>query len=118
MLGVVLWTDPDKHSAVIWCDDHGDLAFYGLPSGVSGPVIPLRQGDMLEFDVVVERGLRFARQPSLVSQAVYPNLADQLIAASPCRAASQPRAASAARVIAFPAASRAAQSTKSPGSTH
>ncbi|NIY98004.1 hypothetical protein HC022_17720 [Salipiger sp. HF18] len=28
MYGVVLWADHSDHKAVIWCEDHGDLAFY------------------------------------------------------------------------------------------
>lgn len=28
MLGVVLWADIDDRKAVIWCEDHGNLAYY------------------------------------------------------------------------------------------
>lgn len=27
MLGIIIWSDPEAHKAVIWCEDHGDLAF-------------------------------------------------------------------------------------------
>ena len=28
MLGVVLWSDSSENNAVIWCEDHGDLAYF------------------------------------------------------------------------------------------
>ena len=28
MFGVVLWADPVDRKAVIWCEDHGDLAYF------------------------------------------------------------------------------------------
>ncbi len=85
MFGVVLWRDEQEQKAVIWCEDHGDLAFY-RNTGDQLPV-GLDAGDWVQFDMTMERHQRLAHNPRLVSQGVYPDLADAL-----CAAPSQPSA--------------------------
>lgn len=81
MFGVVLWSDTQDQKAVIWCEDHGDLAFYRQPEG-AGDIL-LDAGDWVQFDMTMDRHLRFAHNPKLVSEGVYPDLADTLSAAAP-----------------------------------
>lgn len=76
MFGVVLWSDVEDHKAVIWCEDHGDLAFYRASD--SGGDVSLDAGDLVQFDMTMDRDLRLAHNPRLVSEGVCANLADAL----------------------------------------
>ncbi len=78
MYGVVLWSDSEEKKAVIWCEDHGDLAFYnaGENSAFDGP--SLDAGDLVHFQLSEGREMRFARNPRLVAEQQYPLLAQQL----------------------------------------
>lgn len=79
MFGVVLWSDEQEQKAVIWCEDHGDLAFYRNNGGTAP--LELDAGDWVQFDMTMERHQRFAHNPRLVSEGVYPDIADALCAA-------------------------------------
>jgi len=92
MFGVVLWSDIEDRKAVIWCEDHGDLAFYSKTEEACLSEVALDAGDLVQFDLSVDRHLRFAHNPRLVSEGVYPNLADSLV---PANAAPQARRGSA-----------------------
>ena len=76
MFGVVLWSDTDERKAVIWCEDHGDLAFY--KQNEQEPKLPLDAGDWVQFDLTMERHLRYAHNPRLVAEGAYTDLADVL----------------------------------------
>lgn len=78
MFGVVLWSDEQEQKAVIWCEDHGDLAFYRNTDGRTR--LELDAGDWVQFDMTMERHQRFAHNPRLVSEGVFPDLADALCA--------------------------------------
>lgn len=86
MYGVVLWSDAQENKAVIWCEDHGDLAFYRQP--VDATEVALDAGDWVQFDMTTDRHLRFAHNPRLISEGVYPGLADVLVNAGPDKAVS------------------------------
>lgn len=81
MYGVVLWSDEQEQKAVIWCEDHGDLAFYRNTDGTNA--CDLDAGDWVCFDMTMESSQRFAHNPRLIHEGVYPELADALSAASP-----------------------------------
>ena len=74
MYGVVLWSDTEDQKAVIWCEDHGDLAFYRQPR--DGQQVSLDAGDWIQFDMTTERHLRFAHNPRLVSDGAFSDLAE------------------------------------------
>lgn len=76
MFGVVLWSDTTDRKAVIWCEDHGDLAFYRQTEKAQG--ISLDVGDWVQFDLVTERNQRMACNPRLVDQGASPGLPDLL----------------------------------------
>jgi hypothetical protein len=82
MFGVVLWSDQAAGKAVIWCEDHGDLAFYssaahtGADGGLTGT--DLDAGDLVEFEVQDERDLRLATNPQVISERLYSGLAERL----------------------------------------
>lgn len=81
MFGVVLWSDPEENKAVIWCEDHGDLAFYRQNEG--DIAVPLDAGDWVQFDLSTDRHLRFAHNPRLISEGISPDIAGVLRAAAP-----------------------------------
>jgi hypothetical protein len=57
MLGVVIWTDADDSKAIIWCEDHGELAFLSQPAKVESGAEKLDQGDLIQFDFEEHRNL-------------------------------------------------------------
>ncbi len=76
MFGVILWSDTKSGKAVIWCEDHGDLAFYNEEAADLD--LTLDPGDWVQFDLRTERNLRIARNPRLVAQQVCKDLAETL----------------------------------------
>jgi len=78
MLGVVLWSDTNAQKAVIWCEDQGELAFY-TPSDRSVHNAPsLDAGDLVKFEVTVQKNMRKATNPQLLEQSHSPNLQTNL----------------------------------------
>lgn len=78
MFGVVLWSDTDDNKAVIWCEDHGNLAFYNGGNHPSLDVFDFDAGDLVQFELTEEQHMRYARNPKRVSQSLYPSLAEDL----------------------------------------
>ena len=68
MFGVVLWSSREVLNAVIWCEDHGDLAFLDETQGLPEP------GDLVRFEIQWDSTVRRARNASVVSPELYPNL--------------------------------------------
>ncbi|MEM8730966.1 MAG: hypothetical protein AAGF79_13720 [Pseudomonadota bacterium] len=76
MFGVVLWSDQKDKKAVIWCEDHGDLAFCSQSVDTKGDM--LDTGDLIQFDVTLDRHMRLAQNLRKVSEGAYEGLADTL----------------------------------------
>lgn len=74
MYGVVLWSDETCGKAVIWCDDHGDLAFY---SGTD-QALRLEVGDMVQLSTRRDRRIRIVQNVSVIAQGQAPQLAEKL----------------------------------------
>lgn len=77
MFGVVLWSDADDRKAVIWCEDHGDLAFYKVSEAERNGV-SLDAGDLVQFDMTTDRDLRLAHNPVLVREHAYEGIGERL----------------------------------------
>ena len=88
MFGVVLWSSKDDHKAVIWCEDHGDLAFYNGGGNSVFDGDGLDAGDLIRFNLSEGRDMRVATDPQLIAEQHYPGLAENL-ALSGAQAASQ-----------------------------
>lgn len=58
MLGIILWRDAKGEKAVIWCEDHGDLAFFKSARTARGRAPAV--GEWVEFEVVTEKDQRRA----------------------------------------------------------
>ena len=78
MYGVVLWADRKDQKAVIWCEDHGDLALYHDAESNVHDGVSLDEGDLIEFDLKQEENLRLAHNPRRLAQNHYPGLAQAL----------------------------------------
>ncbi|KPA22910.1 hypothetical protein shim_12000 [Shimia sp. SK013] len=75
MLGVVLWHDTNSNRAVIWCEDHGDLAYFdGCEALRDCEIAQIGAGDLVRFDVSEGRNRRFARNPTPVGQGNFSDL--------------------------------------------
>ncbi|WP_438990448.1 hypothetical protein [Lentibacter sp.] len=108
MYGVVLWSDQAEQKAVIWCEDHGDLAYYGgsASSLFDGPV--LDAGDLIEFQLLESATLRLVRNPELIAEQHAPAIAERLKAtadpvSSPLPQNLKERQTSICNVLQFPA---------------
>ena len=83
MLGVVLWSDPRERKAVIWCEDHGDLAYYSQNDVTDCSVAAFEAGDLVQFDVTLTKNLRMADNPRRVAEKAYGDLAQFLMPTQP-----------------------------------
>ncbi|WP_439141260.1 hypothetical protein [Planktotalea sp.] len=68
MLGVVIWTDAEDSKAIIWCEDHGELAFLSQHARVELGAQRIDQGDLIQFDLEEHRNLRMAHNPRKIEQ--------------------------------------------------
>lgn len=82
MYGVVLWSDTDCDRALIWCEDHGHLAFYNGPSEALGSLDEIEAGDLVQVTVEEAQDFRIAKDIKLVATDEYPQLVDTLRQAS------------------------------------
>lgn len=98
MYGVVLWSDKQDRKAVIWCEDHGDLALCRQDDTQSG--VSLDAGDWIEFDLETARHQRVACNPRLVAEGVYTTLPETLSGAA--NAPHQPSRRPRTSVLSFP----------------
>lgn len=83
MCGVVLWADNADRTAIIWCEDHGDLAFYRSNDSTALTGVTLDAGDLIEFEVTDTQKLRYAKHPRLLARNRMPAIADELLSQSP-----------------------------------
>jgi len=81
MYGVVLWKDIEGSRAVIWCEDHGDLAFLSAEEGMHSGA-DLDAGDLIHFDVMWDGALRRANNAKLVASHALPTLPKDFAARS------------------------------------
>ncbi|MFU1476721.1 hypothetical protein ACM25N_03040 [Roseovarius sp. C7] len=77
MMGVVLWSDVKDNRAVVWCDDHGDLAFY-KPRKSSVNAATFQPGDLIEFELREASQMRIVSRPQVLERDSHPNLVDEL----------------------------------------
>lgn len=79
MFGVVLWSDGSDKKAVIWCEDHGDLAYFCAGDSLEFDGGSFDPGDLVQFDLGDDAGpLRRVCNPRLVAEEQYPSLAQRL----------------------------------------
>lgn len=90
MYGVVLWSDVSDKKAVFWCEDHGDLAYFG--GAQDSQNITFDAGDLVEFDVTLKSKLRTASNPRVVREKLDVDLPAKLLDQSASNGNGQPSA--------------------------
>ncbi|MGC1504752.1 MAG: hypothetical protein WA782_11505 [Sulfitobacter sp.] len=78
MMGVVLWSDVNDEKAVFWCEDHGDLAYFNAAVVLGSTDRLFQPGDMVQFDVTIERKTRRAHNARIVESKVCNSLLHSL----------------------------------------
>lgn len=78
MYGVVLWKNTEGTRAVIWCEDHGELAFLAADDRLHDGK-RLEAGDLIHFELAWDGDTRRANGPRLVVSKAYPALATDLV---------------------------------------
>ena len=79
MIGVILWSNPAKEKAVIWCEDQGPLAYLrGRDSLLEEADWPV-PGDLLRLECETIGNLRHAHSVSVIAPKVCPQLPDALL---------------------------------------
>ena len=82
MYGVVLRSDPSCDRALIWCEDHGELAFFNGQPDRPDTLDTIEAGDLVQLEVESTKDFRLAKNVELVAADEYPQLADTLKRAS------------------------------------
>ena len=85
MLGVVIWSAEVESKAIIWCEDHGELAFLGQAPHKAACSERFDEGDLIQFDVTELDNLRLARNPRRIAQHYCSDLGDVVNTASKLR---------------------------------
>lgn len=112
MCGVVLWSSEEEDRAVIWCEDHGKLAFYAgahqckACNDMHGGVV-LDAGDLIEFDVEDQADQRRAHNPRLLVEDHAPCIATGLRNGVTRQPAGCTPPANSAQILSFPPRSSA-----------
>ncbi|WP_353472061.1 hypothetical protein PVT71_12240 [Salipiger sp. H15] len=102
MFGVVLWADLADQKAVIWCEDHGDLAYWHDPVVSQHDGISLDVGDLVQFDMMEGAQLRHAMNPERLESKQFFGLAQSLRTVGPEPRGTAPREAADGSVVLFP----------------
>lgn len=104
MCGVVLWSSAEEQKAVIWCEDHGNLAFYAPKTESAFDGVALDPGDLIQFDMEDCPQHRRAHNPRLLVENHAPMIAADLQrdAARIAQTHSEKPAAQTNNVVAFP----------------
>ncbi len=85
MDGIVIWSNPDTHKAVIWCSDHADLVYASGADAMLGSFAMPEAGTMVSFKTRMANGVRICTHLAPLQRDVAPELAQALrdFAASP-----------------------------------
>lgn len=90
MIGVILWSSPAKEKAVIWCEDHGALAYLQGRDNLAFDCDWPDSGDLVELEFETVNDLRHARAVAPVSGNKRSDLPDLLRGMGEPAAANQP----------------------------
>ena len=68
MIGVVIWSAEAENKAIIWCEDHGELAYLRQSPHKAASAERFGEGDLIQFDVTELNNLRMAKNPRRIAQ--------------------------------------------------
>lgn len=75
--GVILWANPQRGVAVIWCADQQRLAYHA-PGALTADLATLAAGDLVSFTSRLAKGLRLAEGLTVIQRAWHPELVEAL----------------------------------------
>ncbi|WP_092080370.1 hypothetical protein [Poseidonocella sedimentorum] len=78
MIGVVIWSDRADRKAVIWCEDHGNLAYLTNEGAPIDETPELEEGDLVQFRLTERKSMRLARDVAVVESEAYSDLSGAL----------------------------------------
>ena len=107
MFGLVLWSDPKRRKALIWCEDQSDLAYFdGADDGEEQTQADgwdtsavLNVGDALLFDICQNGQMRRATNLRALVKGGAEDLTDQLKAAARAKGLAESPATAPANVL-------------------
>lgn len=108
MYGVILWSGCAGQKALIWCEDHADLALFDNGDEMHAFTV----GDMVSFELDETQAERRATKMKLITKQYHPELPAALLNAAktatrtPQKTAPE-QPAQSAEIIAFPQPQRA-----------
>ncbi len=74
MYGVVLWSDPQKRQAVVWCSDHGDLAYVQSRDCMDAEGDLPKAGTSCVIEFHNQNGLRVCKKLTPMTEEALPDL--------------------------------------------
>ncbi|MEM5477198.1 hypothetical protein [Pacificibacter sp. AS14] len=83
MYGLILWYDPEKNKAIVWCDDSDKLAYASSTDITLGATETLEVGDLVTFDIVTFGEFRGCINLKLVEAQNAPEISRSLLASAP-----------------------------------
>lgn len=79
MFGIVLWSDPKKHKAIVWCEDCAKLAYASASDIMLGENESLVVGDLVRFTLVTFGDFRGCTNLTLLESQNAPNITKNLL---------------------------------------
>jgi hypothetical protein len=83
MFGIVLWSDPKKNKAIVWCDDCAKLAYASASDITLGEHETLGVGDLVQFTLVTFGDFRGCTNLTLLESQNAPNITTDLLNMAP-----------------------------------
>jgi hypothetical protein len=83
MFGIVLWSDPKKHKAIVWCDDCAKLAYASASDIMLGENETLAVGDLVQFTLISFGDFRGCTNLRLLESQNAPNISKHLLQTVP-----------------------------------
>ena len=78
MDGIIIWSDPSRDKAIVWCSDHSDLAYIVSRRDMLGFAQMPERGTLISFNSEIIQGQRRCRSVVAIDHKCAPDLAHAL----------------------------------------
>ncbi|SEK86142.1 hypothetical protein SAMN04488032_107153 [Pacificibacter marinus] len=82
MFGIVLWSDPKRQKAIVWCEDCAKLAYASASDIMIDDSETLSIGDLVQFTLVTFGDFRGCTNLTLLDSKIAPNISEHLLRAA------------------------------------